>query len=131
MRGNFIDGPVQGFIVHADAGMQGLLDLQLGEDQPVQDLPFQHPFGRVVINGDIQFLRVIAYIHQNPQKHGFVDDFRTWKYSSYEAFLSKKPTYLKRAAVLSWFGNKKTYTDLHAEWVNEMQSKVFAGNDDD
>jgi hypothetical protein len=39
---------------------------------------FQHPFGRVPITCDRQFWNVIAYIHQNPQKHGFVKDFRNW-----------------------------------------------------
>ena len=39
---------------------------------------FQHPFGRVPITTDRQFWNVIAYIHQNPQKHGFVKDFRDW-----------------------------------------------------
>src|SRR5690606_4864181 len=33
---------------------------------------FQHPFGRVPITSDRQFWNVIAYIHQNPQRHGFV-----------------------------------------------------------
>jgi hypothetical protein len=37
---------------------------------------FQHPFGRVPITTDRQFWNVIAYIHQNPQKHRFVKDFR-------------------------------------------------------
>src|SRR5215210_2413709 len=39
---------------------------------------FQHPFGRVPITTDRQFWNVIAYVHQNPQKHGFVKDFRDW-----------------------------------------------------
>jgi putative transposase len=49
---------------------------------------FEHPFGRVLIKSDRQFWNVIAYIHQNPQKHTFVDDFREWKYSSYGIILS-------------------------------------------
>jgi putative transposase len=92
---------------------------------------FQHPFGRVMITSDVQFFRVIAYIHQNPQKHGFVDDFRNWKYTSYDAFLSGKPTHLQRATVLNWFGNRNEYVNLHTEWVNELQSKEFAGFDYD
>jgi len=92
---------------------------------------FQHPFGRVKITSDIQLFRVIAYIHQNPQKHGFVDDFRNWKYTSYDAFLSEKPTHLQRATVLNWFGDKSEYVKLHAEWVNDLQSKEFAGVDYD
>jgi hypothetical protein len=39
---------------------------------------FQHPVGRVPITTDRQFWNVIAYIHQNPQKHGFVKGFRDW-----------------------------------------------------
>ena len=30
---------------------------------------FQHPFGRIPVTNDRQFWSVIAYIHQNPQKH--------------------------------------------------------------
>ena len=52
---------------------------------------FQHTFGRVEVKNDVQFLQVIAYIHRNPQKHGFVDDFRDWPYSSYQPMLSSKP----------------------------------------
>jgi hypothetical protein len=52
---------------------------------------FQHPFGRVPITTDRQFWNVIAYIHQNPEKHGFVKDFRDWKYSSYGIILTEKP----------------------------------------
>ena len=43
---------------------------------------FQHPFGRVPITSEQQFWNVIRYIHQNPQKHRFTEDFRHWNYSS-------------------------------------------------
>ncbi len=92
---------------------------------------FQHPFGRVMVTRDMQFFRVIAYIHQNPQKHGFVDDFRDWKYSSYGAILSDKPTHLKREEVLEWFGDNQQFHSLHTEWVTETQSKNFSGDDFD
>lgn len=92
---------------------------------------FQHPFGRVMITSDIQFSRVIAYIHQNTQKHGFVKDFRDWKYSSYGAMLSDKPTRLKRDEVLVWFGGKEQYAANHAAWVGEQESSLFAGDDPD
>ena len=61
---------------------------------------FQHPFGRVPITTDRQFWNVIAYIHQNPLKHGFVKDFRDWKYSSYGMILSGKPSVIKREEVV-------------------------------
>jgi putative transposase len=92
---------------------------------------FEHPFGRVPVTTDRQFWNVIAYIHQNPQKHKFVKDFRDWKYSSYGVILSEKHTSLKRDQVMQWFGSKQEYLDLHNEWVTDAQSKWFAENDFD
>jgi hypothetical protein len=92
---------------------------------------FQHPFGRVPVTSDRQFWNVIAYIHQNPQKHKFVDDFRDWKWSSYGVFLSEKSTKLKRDFVMEWFGGRQEYLDLHKEWVSEADAKWFAQDDDD
>jgi putative transposase len=92
---------------------------------------FQHPFGRVLVTSDRQFYQVIAYIHQNPQKHRFVDDFRDWKYSSYGSLLSEKPTRLQREAVLDWFGGTQQFLDQHAGWVSENQSRWFADDDPD
>jgi REP element-mobilizing transposase RayT len=92
---------------------------------------FQNPFGRVQITNDRQFWHVIAYIHQNPQKHKFVNDFRDWKYSSYGTLLTDKATHLERDAVLDWFGGKDEYIQRHVEWVGDAQSKWFAGGDVD
>lgn len=92
---------------------------------------FQHPFGRVPITSERQFWNVIAYIHQNPQKHKFVDDFRDWRYSSYGVILADEPTSLQRDYVLDWFGGPRRYMDLHKDWVTDAQSKWFAEDDQD
>lgn len=92
---------------------------------------FQHPFGRVPITSDRQFWNVIAYIHQNPQKHKFVADFRDWKYSSYGIILSEKKTSVNRNKVMEWFGNRDEYLKLHEHWVTDAESKWFAEEDFD
>lgn len=92
---------------------------------------FQHPFGRVPITTDRQFWNVIAYIHQNPQKHKFVKDFRDWKWSSYGILIAEKPTKLKRDTVLEWFGGKESYLELHQQWVSDADAKWFAEDDYD
>lgn len=92
---------------------------------------FQHPFGRVPITSDKQFWNVIAYIHQNPQKHKFVTDFREWKYSSYGIILSEKKTSVNRDKVMEWFGNRDEYLKLHEHWVTEAESKWFSEDDFD
>lgn len=64
---------------------------------------FQRPFGRIEVTSHAYLTWLVVYIHRNPQKHGFVDDYRTWPYSSYHAHLSDKPTHLQREQVVAWF----------------------------
>jgi putative transposase len=51
---------------------------------------FQHPFRRISVADESYFAHLIAYIHQNPQHHGFVKDFRDWPYSSYPSLQSRR-----------------------------------------
>ncbi|MBC3539228.1 transposase [Rufibacter sediminis] len=75
---------------------------------------FQERFGRIEVTSPGYFTRLIYYIHFNPQKHGFVEDFRDWPHSSYHSFTSlNKRTNLKREEVLEWFGGVKWYQDFH------------------
>jgi putative transposase len=86
---------------------------------------FQHPFKRTPVTTSGQFWNVIAYIHQNPQKHKFVEDFRNWRWSSYGIILLEKPTNISRQAVLDWFGGNQNYLELHQKWVSDVEDKWF------
>jgi REP element-mobilizing transposase RayT len=90
---------------------------------------FHHPFGRVPVMQPAQFYRVVMYIHQNPQKHRFVEDFREWKYSSYGALCSGDPTRLQQEAVMAWFGGRDNFIRMHADWISERESAWFAADD--
>ncbi|MGD9406388.1 MAG: transposase [Anaerolineae bacterium] len=79
---------------------------------------FQRPFGRIEVTSDSYFAWLVVYIHHNPQRHGFVDDFRDWPYSSYQAHLSTKPTQLRREVVLSWFDGSRGFTMAHEATVD-------------
>ena len=37
---------------------------------------FEKPFRRKLVESNRYFTCLAAYIHRNPQRHGFVDDFR-------------------------------------------------------
>jgi REP element-mobilizing transposase RayT len=74
---------------------------------------FEGRFGRIEVTSKAYFANLVAYIHRNPQKHGFVEDFREYPYSSYSAILTTKPTRLKRADVLAWFGGQDAFQVLH------------------
>lgn len=64
---------------------------------------FECPFRRIEVTNSTYFANLVTYIHQNPEHHGFVDDFREWPYTSYDAMRSTKPTHIQRDVVLNWF----------------------------
>ncbi|MEM9775425.1 MAG: hypothetical protein AAF902_12660 [Chloroflexota bacterium] len=79
---------------------------------------FERPFGRKPVHNERYFYQLLIYIHQNPQKHGFVDDFRQWPYSSYSGMVSTKPSRLERDAVLQLFGGPDDYAEQHLELID-------------
>ena len=92
---------------------------------------FQRPFGRISVTTDAYFARLIVYIHQNPQKHGFVEDFRDWPYSSYHTLLADKPTHLQRDTVLSWFDSPQSVVALHLPDMRDSEILALAPEDSD
>ena len=59
------------------------------------------------------FTKVIQYIHANPVHHGFSQAMTNWKYTSYHAILSDRPTLVKRQAILDFFGSVEWYRFYH------------------
>lgn len=92
---------------------------------------FQNPFGRVLVTEDAHFLHLIGYIHRNPEKHGLVNDFRTWPHSSYHAILSDRPTRLRREEVLAWFGDLTAFQRFHQQSAAEALLAKLAPDDPD
>jgi putative transposase len=80
---------------------------------------FESPFKRKLVDSDRYFTHLVAYIHRNPVKHGFVDDCHDWPYSSYRAVLSTKPTRVQRESVLDWFGGRPGFEEAHTLEVEE------------
>jgi hypothetical protein len=90
---------------------------------------FQKRFGRIEVDSDEYFVQLITYIHQNPQKHGFVADFRTYPYSSYRAMLSTQPTRVKRNEVLAWFNGAESLQQHHQTGPDEQQIRHLVADD--
>jgi len=74
---------------------------------------FETPFKRKVVNSDTYFTHLIWYIHFNPQKHGFVSDFKDYPYSSYHSNSSTKLSKFANHQVIDWFGNENNYINFH------------------
>jgi hypothetical protein len=76
--------------------------------------PFSNAHSRIPVIRDSHFAALIAYIHHNPQQHGFVDDFRDWPYSSYQVLMKMQPSCLAQEQVLDAFGDHKTFIQIHS-----------------
>ncbi len=74
---------------------------------------FEEPFRRIAIADETYLVQLVYYIHANPQKHGFIDNFRNYPYSSYHTHLSKLDTKLNRLEVLRWFNDNDGYQEYH------------------
>ena len=74
---------------------------------------FKNRFSRRRIKDEKYLKKLIIYIHLNPQSHGFTNDFRTYRHSSYMALISKKPTELKRKEVIDLFDEMENFTNTH------------------
>lgn len=88
----------------------------------------EHPFGRIPVTTDAYFYNLITYVHRNPQKHGIVDDFRDWPYSSYDAILHDKPTRLSKTAVLEWYGGLAQFQEAHEIAPDEAPLQRWLGD---
>jgi hypothetical protein len=87
---------------------------------------FERPFERILVTDEAYLMRLIVYIHQNPQKHKFVEDFRDWPYTSYQELLGTKETRLKRDEVLELFGGRDGFVRYH----QEIQPRVDLDDND-
>ena len=92
---------------------------------------FQHLYGCIPIPDNRQYLNVVLFIHQNPQRHRLCTNFRDWAYSSFKILLADEPTFLDRETVMDWFGKPETYETVHTMMLRGSEYESFAGNDYD
>jgi len=76
---------------------------------------FERPFKRIPVDSENYLIRLAVYIHQNPQKHKFIEDFRDWDYSSYPHLISNAPTRLQRDRMMDLFGSQDDFIHIHQE----------------
>ena len=87
---------------------------------------FQRKFKRKQIDTDGYLTEVIKYIHRNPQRHGLIQDFKKWDYSSYGKFILKNENQLEIDWVLNWFGGIDEFEKNHLrEEDNQFDFREF------
>ena len=76
---------------------------------------FQARFKKKEIVNESYYSAIIQYIHLNPVKASLTRQCGEWKYSSYNAFISQKPTKVLVEEVLNWYGTLKEFIRVHEE----------------
>ena len=76
---------------------------------------FQKPFKRILVDSKTYFIHLVNYIHRNPEKHQFTDNFRTYPYSSYQVISQKKNSIIKKQQVIDWFGTPNLFLKYHEQ----------------
>jgi putative transposase len=82
-------------------------------------------FRRMLIDSGEYFVRLIAYIHNNPVHHGFVKTPNNWPFSSWHSYLLDKTTNISKQEALKWFGTKKNFSAIHNQLNQEKMKKLF------
>jgi REP element-mobilizing transposase RayT len=83
---------------------------------------FERSFHKKLINNRSYFKRCLIYVHQNPIKHGFVENLSEYRYTSYNTILSDKVTLLKREKVMTLFENQSDFSESHILLVSLDES---------
>ncbi|WP_395066016.1 transposase [Flavobacterium sp.] len=83
----------------------------------------EHPQRNRVENEE--YLRqLIIYIHLNPLKHKFSDDFSAYKHSSFQSYLSDRETNLDKEYILDLFGGKENFIYYHHEKQQKYEGLI-------
>lgn len=78
-------------------------------------------FRRKRVDSEDYLKRVIFYIHYNPEKHKYIDNFKNYRYSSFNSFLSNKKTSISRNEVFDIYGGKEAFLEYHSYMHDESK----------
>jgi len=113
------DLKVEHFLSHTFGSLFNSYTKAFNKQQNRKGKLFLENFERKLINEESYLRNIIQYIHFNPVYHGFVNDLRDWKYSSFQCFLTTKATDVKRDEVIEWFNGKENFLAFHHQEMDE------------
>ncbi|MFV0593773.1 MAG: hypothetical protein ACK5M7_20545 [Draconibacterium sp.] len=82
-------------------------------------------FKRIEITQHEYLEYAIFYTHYNPEKHGLIQQFADYKFSSYKALLSESATRINRSLVFDIFQGKANFVDFHKGWHTEKEDIIL------
>ena len=82
-------------------------------------------FNRKLIDNDSYMTSLIAYIHNNPSHHNFVEDINQWPYSSWHSYITNKKTNVNVKEGIDWFGNLDEFKKFHQSIILDKLQPLF------
>jgi coproporphyrinogen III oxidase/REP element-mobilizing transposase RayT len=84
----------------------------------------ERPFKRKKIKDEDYLKQLVLYIHKNPENHNIVDDFKTYKFSSFASYLSNNESLIdrKKPYVIGLFDTQENFMETH-----QMHSSDLSG----
>ena len=86
---------------------------------------FESPFERKWIDNENYLMSMIYYCHRNAAHHRFVDDFREWEFSSYDAILNNTNTLVAAEKVIQRFGNVEAFEKSHKLYLENKEAEKY------
>ncbi|MEM6337402.1 MAG: hypothetical protein AAF752_12600 [Bacteroidota bacterium] len=74
---------------------------------------FRERVRRLEIDSETYLLEALRYINRNGWKHGVVENFEDYGYTSYNALVRGDSALLARDEVVSWFGSVEAFAEFH------------------
>lgn len=82
---------------------------------------FHRCFKRLKVEEEVYFLMLYWYIHNNPEKHRLVDDYRSYVYSSYQGLLTGNDLLVTQVIAMESFGGLIPFREFHERRHKENQ----------
>jgi putative transposase len=70
-------------------------------------------FKRKLVDNRKYFYDLVKYIHFNPVESGLAGHPKQWKYSSYDAILSGRDSFVSRKELIEWYGDVDNFKFVH------------------
>ena len=74
---------------------------------------FCQPYKRIMVEEEDYLRTLVCYIHRNPIHHGYCDNYKDWKYSSFSAFQPGKKTKVSTKQVMEYFYSYSDFLEFH------------------
>lgn len=84
---------------------------------------FEKTFKRIKLDSDNYLKQLILYTHTNPVKHGFLEDFEAYPFSSYNEIVNNSSNFIPAKEVIELFSDLENFKYTHKYKSNILNNK--------